>query len=149
MDAEKFEDAKTIVKTHLQVAHFKEERLKTKREVSNDKGEVDKAFNKRQRCEDITRTSVITGTITIGDLTKENNLQDINMELTARGLSLQYPDDYEDVGKRGKEMNITAKKKAIKAHEFALNGTKLGYDSKKFYPQSSTQFKIIKCKKKN
>ena len=111
MGTENFEEAKSIVKNHLQVAHFKEERLKTKCEVSNDKGEMDKVFNKRQRCEDVTRTSVITGTMTIGDLSEENNLQDINMELAACGLSSQHPNDCEGAGKQGEEMNITAKKK--------------------------------------
>ena len=60
MGAIQFDAAKLTTKTHLESAHFKEEQLKMKQENSEGEGEADEAFNKRQRCEDITRTSVLT-----------------------------------------------------------------------------------------
>ena len=93
----------------------------------------------------MTRTGAVLGkVVNINDLTEKNNLDDINEEMNARGLSTLYRNDHPETKTRGKEMNITDKKSAIKkAHELTLRGA-VGFDGKHFSPLSSAPFRVVK-----
>jgi hypothetical protein len=67
-------------------------------------------------------------------------LEALNTELTHRGLSLLYPQDYHDPKKAGTELTFTDKKKSLVVHEKGVRGHEKEFDPKEFYRRSPAIF---------